>query len=344
MMSLEYTKTEIENMIVGLRGKPYSTRQMKYLYAAVRTRVGQQKFNIEQTVKILYRVIVTQLYPQRKLDKIAENISYQEIEQFIEFTSRLLGNIESLKTIQVPEIGKYNLEFLAEAFVGLGLKRYKTGTLKTKIREYLRNENGNVTQIYDYKSISGSVINGVLLYEYCKVHKVKGLSIYSQDFVQRSQYLRFAISVLNQYKDTIKIASITSEITEEERLIRAVNKIKNNIPIAMSDVDKVRIMCLRFIHKYGKLGFRKLSLEIHPDVCKSKFAGDFQKILNSCYEFSSDGNCVTSEIKNLMNRQQPRKYKRKFHKSQKWQDYIARRRQNGWHSQYYGDASNVILK
>jgi hypothetical protein len=34
-------------------------------------------------------------------------------------------------------------------------------------------------------------------------------------------------------------------------------------------------------------------------------------------------------------------YKRPFHRSDKWKEYVERRKANGWHSRYYGDAVAV---
>lgn len=337
MKSLTYSRKDIENMIIGLRGKPYGSRQMKYFYAAIRDKIGQQEFSPEATVKILFRVVASQLFPQRKLDTIAETLTTNEIEKFIEYTSQLLGNIESVKTIKVPETSIFDLDFLADAFVGLGLKRYKPGTLKTKIREYLRSENQQVTQTYDYNHISGAVVNGVLLREYGKVHNLKlGLTVFSSDLVERSHFLKQAIELLEQYKHTIKLTPLGCELLPDEKLKRAVTRIKNNLSVLSQDENKAKLTCIRFLTAYGKPGFRQLSLITHPDVCKSKFAGEFQRILNSCYKLVSNGT-AKEEMAKLKNKKEKR-HKRAFHKSPKWQEYVERRRAKGWHSQYYGDA------
>lgn len=339
MKNLTQSRQDIENMIIGLRGKPYSTRQMKYLYAAVRDKIGQELFNTEQCAKILFRVVASQLYPQRKLTKVLESITTEEIDKFIDYITQLLGNIESIKTIRVPDTSIHNLEFLCDALVGLGLKRYKPGTLKCKVREYLRSENHQVTQTYDYNNLSGATINGVLLREYCKVTNLKlGLTIFSQDLVKRSQFLKQAVDILEQHKHNICNVKLGYELPEDERLNRAVIRIKNSLSILSQDENKAKAACLRFLNKYGKSGFKKLSMTTHPDICKSKFANRFQQILNSCYDFISSGGCVNSELLKLKNTTKNR-HKRKFHKSDKWLEYIERRKSKGWHSQYYGDAS-----
>jgi hypothetical protein len=77
-------------------------------------------------------------------------------------------------------------------------------------------------------------------------------------------------------------------------------------------------------------------------VCKDKNAQLFQVVLNSCASFD-DGIGITEEIARLTKavKSKEQRYKRPFHRSDKWQEYIERRKANGWHSRYYGDAVAV---
>jgi hypothetical protein len=212
--------------------------------------------------------------------------------------------------------------------------------LQNKVREYLRENNQRVTQKYDYNCLSGATINGVLQQEYSKLHHLPwGLTSFSQELVERSRYLKEAIQILESVQVDIKVIPTMSNtgLPEEEKLRRAIAAIKRDLPRYQSE-DKMTLVCLRFLQKYGKAGRRKLSSVVHPDVCKVKNSKVFQTILNSCAEFD-DGVGIQQEINKLAKAVKgEQRYKRPFHKSQKWQEYIERRKANGWHSQYYGDA------
>jgi hypothetical protein len=141
----------------------------------------------------------------------------------------------------------------------------------------------------------------------------------------------------------IKVIPIMSKdsLGEDEKLKRAIAFIKRDLT-GYTTEDKMKLVCLRFIKKYGKSGRRKLSAVVHPDVCKDKNAQLFQVVLNSCASFD-DGIGITEEIARLSKavKSKEQRYKRPFHRSDKWQEYVARRKANGWHSRYYGDAVAV---
>lgn len=339
-MEHKYSRQDIENFILGLRGKPYSHRQMLKFYAAVRDNVGQQLFSSEQVKRILINVIAGQLFPQQNKLKIANKLDDQELSSYISYLKQLLGNIENIKRIRIPDTEFRDLDFLRDALIGCGLKRYTKTTLQAKVRNYLREANGGVTQKYDYSQLSGATINGVLESEYSKLHKLPwGLSSFSQELVKRSQYLREAIALLESNNSSkTEDLIIPNNLAEQECLDRAIRRIKRDLP-RYSDETKMKLVCLKFIKRYGKPGRRKLSTVVHPDVCKDKNASLFQSVLNDCSYFDN-GNGIQEEIVRLTKKisQDKKPYKRKFHHSAKWQEYVERRRANGWHSQYYGDA------
>lgn len=343
-MEQRYSRNDIENLILGIRGKTYSERQMKLLYSKVRDKVGQQLFNNYQVTQILMRVVAGQLFPQQSIGKVAEKLTGKDLQNFISYTSQLLGNIENIKKIRLPDIEVRDLSFLGDAMVGCGLKRYSKTTLQKKVREYLRENNQRVTQKYDYSCLSGATISGVLQTEYNKVHKIPwGLTSFSQELVQRSRHLRAAIQILESVQVDLKVVPIMKNagLPEDEKLRRAIASIKRDLPRYTSE-DKMKLICLRFIKKYGKSGRRQLSAVVHPDICKAKNASLFQVVLNSCAEFD-DGIGISEEIAKRAKavKSGDKKHKRKFHHSDKWNEYVERRRANGWHSQYYGDAVAV---
>jgi hypothetical protein len=275
---------------------------------------------------------------------VAEKLVSKDLQDFISYTNQLLGNIENIKKIKLPDTEVRDLKFLADAMVGCGLKRYSQTTLQRKVREYLKENNQKITQKYDYSCLSGATINGVLQAEYNKVHKIPwGLTSFSQELVQRSRHLKAAIQVLESVELDIKVIPIMSKdsLGDDEKLKRAITAIKRDLS-GYTTEDKMKLVCLRFIKKYGKSGRRKLSAVVHPDVCKDKNAPLFQVILNSCASFD-DGIGITEEIARLTKavKSKEQRYKRPFHRSDKWQEYIERRKANGWHSRYYGDAVAV---
>jgi hypothetical protein len=317
---------------------------MKLLYSKVRDKVGQQFFNNYQVAQILVRTVASQLFPQQNIDLVAEKLVSKDLQDFISYTNQLLGNIENIKKIKLPDTEVRDLKFLADAMVGCGLKRYSQTTLQRKVRAYLKENNQKVTQKYDYSCLSGATINGVLQTEYNKVHKLSwGLTSFSQELVQRSRHLKAAIQVLESVELDIKVIPIMSKdsLGEDEKLKRAIASIKRDLP-GYTTENKMKLVCLRFIKKYGKSGRRKLSAVVHPDVCKDKNAGLFQVVLNSCASFD-DGIGITEEIARLTKavKSKEQRYKRPFHRSDKWQEYVERRKANGWHSRYYGDAVAV---
>jgi hypothetical protein len=343
-MKQQYSRDDIENLILGVRGKKYSERQMKMFYSNVRDKIGQQFFSDFQVAQILMRVVSSQLFPQQSINKIAEKLIDRDLQDFIAYTQQLLGNIENLKIIKLPEAEVRDLNFLMDAMVGCGLKRYAKSTLQKKVRSYLKENNQRVTQKYDYTHLSGATINGVLQAEYNKIHKLPwGLTSFSQELVERSHHLREAIQILEAVQLDLKVVPIMSNsgLPEEEKLRRAIASIKRDLPGYDSE-DKMKLVCLRFIKKYGKSGRRKLSAVVHPDICKVRNASLFQTILNSCSNFD-DGIGVSEEIARLTKvvKSQGQRHKRSFHRSENWQGYVERRRANGWHSQYYGDAVAV---
>ncbi len=343
-MTQKYSRKDIENFILGIRGKAYSERQMKLLYSKVRDKVGQQFFNNYQVAQILVRTVASQLFPQQNIDRVAEKLVSKDLQDFISYTNQLLGNIENIKKIKLPDTEVRDLKFLADAMVGCGLKRYSQTTLQRKVRAYLKENNQKITQKYDYSCLSGATINGVLQTEYNKVHKLSwGLTSFSQELVQRSRHLKAAIQVLESVELDIKVIPIMSKdsLGEDEKLKRAIASIKRDLP-GYTTENKMKLVCLRFIKKYGKSGRRKLSAVVHPDVCKDKNAGLFQVVLNSCASFD-DGIGITEEIARLTKavKSKEQRYKRPFHRSDKWQEYVERRKANGWHSRYYGDAVAV---
>ncbi len=341
-MEQQYSRRDIENMILGVRGKAYSERQMKTLYSKVRDKIGQQMFNGYQVAQILIRVVAGQLFPQQDIDKVAERLTSQELQEYIKYTNQLLGNIENIKKIKLPDTEVRDLDFLASAMVGCGLKRYAKSTLQKKVREFLKKDNQEITQKYNYSCLSGATINGVLQNEYSKIHKISwGLTSFSQELVTRSRQLKAAIQVLESVE--LKVIPIlgSSGMSEDEKFRRAIASIKRDLPGYNSE-DKMRLVCLRFVRKYGKSGRRKLSTVTHPDVCKDKNAAVFQRVLNSCSEFD-DGVGISEEIARLSKavRTKEQRHKRTFHRSEKWLEYVERRKTNGWHSRYYGDAVAV---
>jgi hypothetical protein len=343
-MTQKYSRKDIENFILGIRGKAYSERQMKLLYSKVRDKVGQQFFNNYQVAQILVRTVASQLFPQQNIDRVAEKLVSKDLQDFISYTNQLLGNIENIKKIKLPDTEVRDLKFLADAMVGCGLKRYSQTTLQRKVRAYLKENNQKITQKYDYSCLSGATINGVLQTEYNKVHKLSwGLTSFSQELVQRSRHLKAAIQVLESVELDIKVIPIMSKdsLGEDEKLKRAIASIKRDLS-GYTTENKMKLVCLRFIKKYGKSGRRKLSAVVHPDVCKDKNAGLFQVVLNSCASFD-DGIGITEEIARLTKavKSKEQRYKRPFHRSDKWQEYVERRKANGWHSRYYGDAVAV---
>jgi hypothetical protein len=343
-MTQKYSRKDIENFILGIRGKAYSERQMKLLYSKVRDKVGQQFFNNYQVAQILVRTVASQLFPQQNIDRVAEKLVSKDLQDFISYTNQLLGNIENIKKIKLPDTEVRDLKFLADAMVGCGLKRYSPTTLQRKVRAYLKENNQKITQKYDYSCLSGATINGVLQTEYNKLHKIPwGLTSFSQELVQRSRHLKAAIQVLESVELDIKVIPIMSKdsLGEDEKLKRAIASIKRDLP-GYTTENKMKLVCLRFIKKYGKSGRRKLSAVVHPDVCKDKNAGLFQVVLNSCASFD-DGIGITEEIARLTKavKSKEQRYKRPFHRSDKWQEYVERRKANGWHSRYYGDAVAV---
>lgn len=340
----QYSRKDIENFILGIRGKAYSERQMKLLYSKVRDKVGQQFFNNYQVAQILVRTVASQLFPQQNIDTVAEKLVSKDLQDFISYTNQLLGNIENIKKIKLPDTEVRDLKFLADAMVGCGLKRYSQTTLQRKVRAYLKENNQKVTQKYDYSCLSGATINGVLQTEYNKLHRIPwGLTSFSQELVQRSRHLKSAIQVLESVELDIKVIPIMSKdsLGEDEKLKRAIASIKRDLS-GYTTEDKMKLVCLRFIKKYGKSGRRKLSAVVHPDVCKDKNAQLFQVVLNSCASFD-DGIGITEEIARLTKavKSKEQRYKRPFHRSDKWQEYVERRKANGWHSRYYGDAVAV---
>ncbi|MFM5991394.1 MAG: hypothetical protein ACKPA7_30880 [Sphaerospermopsis kisseleviana] len=343
-MKQEYSRNDIENLILGIRGKKYSERQMKLLYSKVRDKIGQQLFNNYQVSQILIRTVSGQLFPQQNIDKVAEKLCNKDLQDFITYTSQLLCNIENIKKIKLPDTEVRDLNFLADAMVGCGLKRYSKATLQKKVRDYLKEDNLCVTQKYDYSCLSGATINGVLHTEYNKLHRLPwGLTNLSLELVERSRYLKEAIAVLKSVQLDLKVIPIMSNVglSEDEKLKRAIASIKRDLAGYQSE-DKMKLVCLRFIRKYGKSGRRKLSAVVHPDVCKDKNAPLFQVILNSCASFD-DGIDIIGEIARLSKavKFKDQRYKRPFHRSDKWQEYVERRKANGWHSRYYGDAIAV---
>jgi hypothetical protein len=317
---------------------------MKLLYSKVRDKVGQQFFNNYQVAQILVRTVASQLFPQQNIEIVAEKLVSKDLQDFISYTNQLLGNIENIKKIKLPDTEVRDLKFLADAMVGCGLKRYSQTTLQRKVRAYLKENNQKITQKYDYSCLSGATINGVLQAEYNKVHKIPwGLTSFSQELVQRSRHLKAAIQVLESVELDIKVIPIMSKdsLGDDEKLKRAITAIKRDLS-GYTTEDKMKLVCLRFIKKYGKSGRRKLSAVVHPDVCKDKNAPLFQVILNSCASFD-DGIGITEEIARLTKavKSKEQRYKRPFHRSDKWQEYIERRKANGWHSRYYGDAVAV---
>jgi hypothetical protein len=290
------------------------------------------------------RTVAGQLLPQQKIELVAEKPVSSDLQDFINFTNQLLGNIENIKKIRLPDTEVHDLSFLGDAMVGCGLKRYSKTTLQRKVCSYLRENNQQVTQKYDYNCLSGATINGVLQAEYNKIHKIPwGLTSFSQDLVQRSRYLKEAIQVLESVKLDLKVIPIMSNarLSEDEKLRRAIASIKRDLPVYQSE-DKMKLVCLRFIRKYGKSGRRQLSAVVHPDICKEKNASLFQVVLNS-YSVFDDGIGIVEEISRLTKavKSGEQKHKRKFHHSDKWNEYVERRRARGWHSQYYGDAVAV---
>ena len=343
-MTQQHSRRDIENLILGIRGKLYSERQMQSLYSKVRDKVGQQQFNNYQVAQILMRTVAGQLFPQQKIESVAEKLINKDLQDFINFTNQLLGNIENIKKIRLPDTEVRDLSFLGDAMVGCGLKRYSKTTLQKKVRYYLRENNQRVTQKYDYNCLSGATINGVLQTEYNKIHKIPwGLTNFSQELVQRSRYLKQAIQILESVQIDLKVILIMSNtgLSEDEKLRRAIAAIKRDLSGYTSE-DKMKLVCLRFIKKYGKSGRRQLSAVVHPDVCKDRNASLFQVVLNGCASFD-DGVGISEEIARLTKavKTGEQKHKRKFHHSDKWNKYVERRRANGWHSQYYGDAVAV---
>ena len=341
-MEQQHSRKDIENLILGIRGKHYSERQMKFLYSAVRDTVGQQFFNNYQVAQILIRAVAGQLFPQQNRDLVAKKLVTKDLQDFITYTNQLLGNIENIKKIKLPDTAVRDLKFLADAMVGCGLKRYSQATLQKKVRDYLKENNQKITQKYDYSCLSGATINGVLQAEYNKLHKLPwGLTSFSQELVQRSRYLKEAMQLLESVDLKVIPIMRNTGLPEEEKLRRAIASIKRDLPRYTSE-DKMKLVCLRFIEKYGKLGRRQLSAVVHPDMCKEKNASLFQTILNSCASFDG-GIGISEEIarltKSVKSREQ--KHKRPFHHSDKWNEYVERRKANGWHSQYYGDAVAV---
>ena len=156
----------------------------------------------------------------------------------------------------------------------------------------------------------------------------------------RSRYLREAIEILESVEIDSKIVPIMSkqDLPEDEKLRRAIAVIKRDLPTYQSE-DKIKLVCLKFILKFGNNGKRKLSMVTHPDINKEKNASLFQIILNSCAEFNSAVE-IQEELSRISKaiKSREQRYKRKFHRSQKWLEYIERRKAKGWHSQYYGDA------
>ena len=343
-MKQQYSRNDIENLILGIRGKHYSERQMKLLYSKVRDKVGQQLFNSYQVAQILIRTVSGQLFPQQNIDKVAEKLCSKDLQDFITYTNQLLCNIENIKKIKLPDTEVRDLNFLADAMVGCGLKRYSKATLQKKVRDYLRENNHCVTQKYDYSCLSGATINGVLHTEYNKLHKLPwGLTSFSQELVQRAKYLKEAIQILESVQFDLKVipTMINAGLSENDKLKRAIAAIKRDLPGYQSE-DKMKLVCLRFIKKYGKSGRRQLSAVVHPDICKLKNATVFQTVLNSCSGFD-DGIGIATEITKLTKavKASEHKHKRPFHRSENWQEYVERRRAKGWHSQYYGDAVAV---
>ena len=336
-----YSRKEIEHLLWAIRGKHYSDHQMQVIYRQYREKTGQPTFPKEAVTQMLLRTIALQLYPQQAVEKIAARLNSGEIGDYIKFTSQLLTSIEKLRSIRLPETVTKDLKFLSDAMVGCGLKRLSDYSLKKKIGEYLRETNDGVRQVYDCNCLSGAVINGVLEREYYKVHKLTwGLTSLSKSLVERATTLKTVIELLQQSECQLKVVPIVdNQMSDDEKCRRAITRIKKDLHSYGVDENRMRLVCLKFIKKFGKSGRRKLSQAVHPDVCMARNANAFQIVLNTCSEYDN-GVGVDLEIDRLQEEVKPKvKHKRSFHHSDRWKEYVARRRKQGWHSAYYGSAA-----
>jgi hypothetical protein len=250
---------------------------------------------------------------------------------------------DHLIEISNGEIRRSDSNFLPEALL--------YGVVE-QVRDHIQFINEFDKYRYDYNRISGRIINGVLLQEYNKVNKTTwNLEKASQSLVARARILEDALAIMqhvaNLQANLAYIKPLHCAETEDEKLTRAIALIVDRLARLGDDYDNAYHICLKFIKRWGRSGRRKLSLASHPDYCKAPNAHQFQVILNTCGKYDSgvsdNGETIEDAIALYKARldARPKRCKRKFHYSPKWEEYKERRKSEGWHTKLRGSASAV---
>ena len=355
-----YSRTDIIRYITAIRGKPYCQRHQQKLWADYRTQIGQMQFTPEQTAKILTRTIAFNLYPSLNIENVNDKITQSDIAEFKQYVGGLIAQIEQIGKIELHHKVSRDLNFLRDSLVGCGLRRYSIATLKDKVRDYLRETDSGIPRKFDYNHISGTILNGVMQREYTAMvsgHRTGGRCELNSDHIEvyltaQSEQIRLRAIALTETLQVLEsLGESVPDFKPEPKVMNhnsglelSIKFIKSKMHSFGTDEDLIKLVCLKFITKYGKRGRRLLSLSTHPDTCRDfsdiyniyRFNAErFQRILNLCAEFEDyELASEISRLKEVIGSRKRKRSVRPFHYSVKWNAYVQRRKSEGWHQCY----------